>query len=146
MITQLEAEVNRYRRSLGMGPIERHPGLDKMARAHCEFMAMNPGRFKVGSTIISHYGFEERWLRAERQFGMVSLSENLAGGAYSPDVASRFVRAWAASSGHDFNLRQEWDVSGLGIHITPAGMAYATQLFGTRGGSHFQNMDRMRGF
>lgn len=145
-MVQLEARVNLYRRSLGLGAIQRHPDLDRMAQAHCEFMAMNPGQFKVGSTIISHYGFEERWLRAERQYGMVSLSENLAGGEYSPDMASRFVRAWIASPGHEFNLRQRWDVTGLGVHITPAGMAYATQLFGNRSRSHFQTTDRMRGF
>lgn len=33
-------------------------------------MAMNPGKFELGSTIITHYGFEERSLRAKRQYGM----------------------------------------------------------------------------
>jgi uncharacterized protein YkwD len=143
---RLEAEINRYRRSVGREPIQRHPGLDRMAQQHCEFMAMNPGKFDLGSTIISHYGFEERTLRAQRQHGMVSLAENVAGGAYSPAMASRFVVAWAASPGHDFNLRQDWDAVGLGVHITPGGTAYATQLFATRSNSHFQMSERMRGF
>lgn len=145
-VARLEGEVNRYRRSLGKEPVERHSGLDEMARMHCEFMAMNPGKFKLGSTIITHYGFEERSLRAQRQYGLLSLAENVAGGPYSPSMASRFVRAWIASPGHDFNLRQDWDVTGFGVHVTPSGTAYATQLFGTRNGSHFQTTDRMRSF
>lgn len=145
-LARMEAEIDRYRRSFGKAPIQRHAGLDKMAREHCEFMAMNPGKFELGSTIISHYGFEERSLRAQRQHGMLSLAENVAGGAYSPAMASRFVRAWAASPGHDFNLRHDWHATGLAVHITPDGTAYATQLFATRSTSHLQMSERMRGF
>jgi hypothetical protein len=72
-LARLEADINRYRSSFGKAPFPRHAGLDKMAREHCEFMAMNPGKFKLGSTIITHYGFEERSLRAQRQYGMLSL-------------------------------------------------------------------------
>ncbi len=143
---QLEAEIDRYRRSIGKSPVPRHPGLDRMARRHSEFMARNPGKFQLGSTIITHYGFEERTLRAQRQHGMVSLAENVAGGPDSPAMAVRFVRAWAASPGHDFNLRQDWDATGIGVYITPGGTAYATQLFATRSRSHFETTDRMRGF
>lgn len=143
---RLEAEINRYRRSIGKSPVPRHPGLDKMARDHCEFMAMNPGKFQLGSTMITHYGFESRVLRAQRQHGMDSVAENVAGGPDSPAMAVRFVRAWAASRGHDFNLRQDWDATGIGVFITPDGNAYATQLFATRSRSHFQSTDRMRGF
>ena len=145
-LARLEAEINRYRRSFGKEPVQRHAGLDKMAREHCEFMAMNPGKFELGSTIITHYGFEERSLRAQRQYGMLSLAENVAGGGYSPVMASRFVRAWAASPGHDFNLRHDWHATGLGVYITPGGTAYATQLFATRSSSHLQMSERMRGF
>jgi hypothetical protein len=143
---RLEAEINRYRRSIGRAPVPRDPGLDRMARQHCEFMARNPGKFTLGSTIITHYGFEERALQAQRQHGMLSLAENVAGGPDSPAMAGRFVRAWAASAGHDFNLRQDWDATGIGVFITPTGTAYATQLFATRSRSHFQTTDRMRGF
>jgi len=143
---RLEAEINRYRRSVGRQPIQRQPGLDKMAQQHCEFMAMNPGKFDLGSTIITHFGFEERTLRAQRQHGMLSLAENVAGGPYSPAVTSRFVLAWAASPGHDFNLRQDWDATGLGVYITSGGTAYATQLFASRSDSHFQMRERFRGF
>ncbi len=142
----LEQEINRYRRPIGKNPVPRHPGLDKMARQHCEFMAMNPGKFELGSTIITHYGFEERVLQAQRQHGMLSLAENVAGGPDSPNMAGRFVRAWAASPGHDFNLRQDWDATGIGVFITPDGTAYATQLFATRSRSHFQTAQRMRRF
>lgn len=145
-LARLEGEVNRYRRSLGKNPIQRHPGLDRLAQLHCEFMAMNPGKFELGSDIITHYGFEERSLRAQRQYGLLSLAENVAGGPYSSSMASRFARAWIASPGHDFNLRHDWDATGFGVHITPSGTAYATQLFGTRSGSHFQMTDRMRSF
>ena len=145
-VDRLEAEINRYRKSFGKQPLRRHQGLDRMARQHCEFMAMNPGKFKLGSTLVSHYGFEERTLRAQRQYGMLSLAENVAGGPYSPAMASRFVQAWAASPGHDFNLRQDWDAVGLAVFVAPGGTAYATQLFATRSSSHFQMNDRMRGF
>ena len=145
-LARLEAEINRYRRSFGETPIQRHAGLDKIAGEHCEFMALNPGKFELGSTIISHYGFEERSLRAQRQYGMLSLAENVAGGGYSPAMASRFVRAWAASPGHDFNLRHDWQFTGLGVHVTPGGTAYAIQRFAARSNSHLQMSERLRGF
>src|SRR5690348_2947039 len=92
------AQVNSYRASKGKSQLPRHAGLDKMAREHSEYMLRNS---KSG---ISHYGFEERALKAQRLMSMGEVSENVAtcrgqGG----NAASVLVEAWKKSSGHEMN-------------------------------------------
>lgn len=132
---RLERALNDYRVSIGLEPIPRHRGLDQMARHHCEFMARNRGRFRLGSSNLSHFGFEERSLLAKRRYGMVACSENLAGGFIRGDLAAELAKAWTESSTHQFNLRHRWDATGLAVHVAEDGFVYATQIFGNRGGS-----------
>lgn len=143
---RLERALNDYRASVGQQPIARHPGLDALAREHCEFMARNRGKFTLGSENISHYGFEERALLAKRRFQMGNVAENVAGGFIKGDIASQLANAWASSSKHVYNLKQKWHATGIGVYIAPDGYVYATQIFATKGQSRVAFYDHLRDF
>lgn len=146
LVKELDASIDAYRRSIGKSPIPRHRGLDRLAQEHCEFMARNKGKFTLGSEIISHYGFEERAFLAEQRFGMASLAENVAGGVIHGDVSNKLVNAWKNSSDHNYNMKQDWNATGIGVHVAPDGTVYATQLFGLQGMSQMALTDRFRQF
>ncbi|MBB5350535.1 uncharacterized protein YkwD [Haloferula luteola] len=144
--SQLESSVNRFRGSIGRSALPSHPGLDRLAQAHCEFMARNRGKFTLGSENISHVGFEERVLMAQRGYGMLSLAENVAGGKAGGDVAGEITQAWVQSKKHLYNLRQKWDCAGMGVYVADDGMVYVTQIFATKDLSSQTLTDRMRSF
>lgn len=143
---RLHERINRYRRSIGKEAIARHRGLDQMAMNHCRFMASNRGKFNLGSTNITHYGLEERAIFAQRAYGMQMVAENVAGGYMKGDLADGVARSWIQSPGHLFNLRSEWDLTGIATIVTPDGMVYATQIFATCNGSATATSDRFRQF
>src|SRR5690606_14219424 len=95
---------------------------------------------------ISHYGFETRVLAAQRGYGMLSIAENVAGGKVTGDIAGQLTTAWTKSNKHVYNLKQNWDCSGIGVHVTDDGMVYATQIFATKDISSMTLTDRMRQF
>lgn len=146
LVKDLDSSIDNYRRSIGKKPIPRHRGLDRLAQDHCEFMARNKGKFTLGSEIISHYGFEERAFLAEQRYGMASLAENVAGGVIEGDVSSQLVQAWRNSSDHNYNLKQDWNATGIGVHVAPDGTVYATQIFGLQSMSQMALTDRFRQF
>ena len=146
VVGRLDHSLTEYRRSIGKAPIRRHAALDRMAHEHCVFMSKNRGKFSLGSANISHYGFEERSLLAQRQYGMASVAENVAGGVIKGDVASQLTGAWTGSKKHLYNLKQKWDATGIGVYVADDGMVYATQIFATKANSHMVMADRFRQF
>jgi uncharacterized protein YkwD len=145
----IHAQVNSYRASKGKPELQRHAGLDRMAWQHSEFMRRNRGKFggSGSSSNLTHYGFEERALNAQRTMSMSNVAENIAtcsGGYGSP--ASTLVGAWKESSGHDKNMKGGWNATGIGVVVDDDGTVFATQLFGTRSHSHMAMVDRMRQF
>ncbi|MEM9236673.1 MAG: hypothetical protein AAGB14_07830, partial [Verrucomicrobiota bacterium] len=103
-------------------------------------------KFELGSANISHYGFEERTLHAQRRLGMSSVAENVAGGVIRGDIASQLTGAWTGSKKHLYNLKQDWDATGIGVYVADDGMVYATQIFATKSNSQMQMVDRFRQF
>lgn len=146
VVGKLDHSLNKYRRSIGMAPIQRNAALDRLAADHCRFMAKNRGKFTLGSENISHYGFEERSMIAQRRFGMASVAENVAGGVIKGDIASQLTGAWTGSKKHLYNLKQDWDATGIGVYVADDGMVYATQIFATKSNSQMQMVDRFRQF
>jgi uncharacterized protein YkwD len=146
VVGKLDDSITEYRRSIGRAPIQRHAALDRLAMDHCRFMAKNRGKFTLGSENISHYGFEERALLAQRQYGMSSVAENVAGGVIKGDIPSQLTGAWTGSKKHVYNLKQNWDVTGMAVYIADDGMVYATQIFAMQSQSQMQMVDRFRQF
>jgi uncharacterized protein YkwD len=143
----IHSQVNSHRGALGKPSVRRHPGLDRLARQHSEFMRLNRGKFQGKTSNLSHYGFEERALAAQHHLGMSAVAENIAtcsGGFTSP--ASTLVEAWKKSSGHERNMRGQWDVTGIGVVVDSDGTVFATQIFASENRSHGALVDRMRQF
>jgi len=144
----IHSQVNAHRSAVGSAPVPRHAGLDRLARQHSEFMRQNRGQFKLGgSSNLSHFGFEERVLSAQRLMGMSSVAENIAtcsGGFSNP--SSTLIHAWKNSSGHAKNMKGAWDVTGVGVVVDSDGTVFATQIFASKDRSHMSTVDRMKQF
>lgn len=139
-------QVESYRRSHGGGALLRHHGLDGLARQHSEFLRANQGKFSVNGPNLSHFGFEQRALAAQRTCQINSISENLASLSPSgPSAAPAILKLWANSPTHEHNMSSNWAVSGIGVAITDQGTALVTQIFGTLPSNSVLDMrDRVR--
>ena len=131
--TAVFRDVNAYRAKLGKPPLVRHPGLDRMAQGHSDFLLKNRGRFELSKTgNVSHLGFDGRAVLAKAKYGIVNLHENVAAGPRGASMA----RMWAASKAHEPNMRANWAYTGVGVAVAPDGTIFATQLFGSAPTSH----------
>ena len=144
----IHSGVNSYRSSIGREALPRHSGLDRMARQHSEFMRQNRGKFKIGgSANISHYGFSERALAAQRLMGMSNVAENVGTcSGHGNQSAPTLVNAWKNSSGHAKSMKGKWDATGIGVVVDEDGTVFATQIFANQSRSHMTMTDRMRQF
>lgn len=143
----IHAKVNAYRKSIGKPALQRHAGLDKLARQHSEFMRRNRGKFSLSSTgNISHFGFEGRTLAARRGLGMSDISENIGTCGGAGNAAGTLVEAWKKSRGHNLNLKGSWTQTGIGVVVDSDGTVFATQIFGIGGNSHMGMTERLRSF
>ncbi|HEY1122392.1 MAG TPA: CAP domain-containing protein [Haloferula sp.] len=143
----IHAQINAYRASKGKSALPRHEGLDRMAQQHSEFMRRNRGKFGGATGNLTHYGFEERALKAQRTMSMSGVAENVAtcSGSYG-SAANTLVGAWKNSSSHDKNIRGQWNATGIGVVVDTDGTVFATQLFASENHSPMAMTDRMRQF
>jgi uncharacterized protein YkwD len=144
----IHAQVNSFRSSVGRKQVRRHAGLDRMAQQHSEFMRMNRGKFGKGSAgNLTHYGFEERALKAQRMMSMGEVAENIATcSRQGSNAVPVLVNAWKNSSGHMKNMKGNWDVTGVGVSVDSDGTVFATQIFANEDHSHMTTTNRMRQF
>jgi uncharacterized protein YkwD len=144
----IHSQVNSFRSSVGRKPVTRHAGLDKMAQQHSEFMRLNRGKFGKGAQgSLTHYGFEERSLKAQRMMSMGEVGENIGTcSRQGPNAAPVLVNAWKNSSGHMKNMKGQWDVTGIGVSVDSDGTVFATQIFANEDHSHMTTTNRMRQF
>ncbi|WP_367873514.1 CAP domain-containing protein [Luteolibacter sp. Populi] len=144
----IHAQVNDYRSAVGRTALPRHAGLDKMAREHSEYMLQNRNKARVdGTTGLTHFGFEERSLKAQRVMSMAEVGENIATcHGQGKNAAGVMVNAWKNSSGHVENMRAKWSVTGIGVAVAPDGTVFATQLFANEDLSHMTMSRQMRQF
>jgi len=141
----IHAQVNSYRQAQGKPALQRHSGLDRMAQQHSEFMRRNRGKFGGSSGNLTHYGFEERAMNAQRAMSMSDVAENVAScsGNYG-SAANTLVGAWKGSSSHDQNLRGKFTSTGIGVVVDDDGTVFATQLFASESHSHMAMRDSLR--
>jgi uncharacterized protein YkwD len=139
--------VNDYRLSQGEQPVERHAGLDRLARQHCEYLRSNRGTFSLYGKNVSHFGFEGRAVAAREVYQMSSVSENVAAANYpGSNSAAVIVQLWKESRDHHTNMTEDWTHSGIGVVVDSDGMVFATQLFATQNHSQMTMRDRMNSF
>lgn len=135
-------QVNSYRTSKGLAKIERHPGLDRLAQGHANFMRANRGKFGVDGRYVSHDGFEARSLIAEQKYGMPGAQENVGAATQGSSVFT----AWKNSSIHEKVIRAKWTYTGMGVAVDKDGMVFATQIFGNPASSHLMLQQRFGAF
>jgi uncharacterized protein YkwD len=143
----IHGQVNAYRQSLGKPALQRHAGLDRLAQQHAEFMRRNRGKFGKGNAgNLTHHGFEERTLMAQRGMGISDVGENVGACQGAASAAGTLVEAWKKSRGHQMNLKGGWTQTGIGVVVDDDGTVFATQLFGNTSKSHLDLTNRMRSF
>ena len=140
--TALFNQVNAYRASKGLAALKRHPGLDRLAQGHSEFMRKNRGHFKLDGKNVSHDGFEARSMIAREKYQIPGIQENVAAG---PKGTSIF-QAWRSSSIHEKVIRAQWTVTGIGVVVDGDGHIFATQIYGNPVASSLLLQNRFGGF
>lgn len=123
------AEVNSRRASMGKATLQRHPGLDRLAQKHCNYLVETAGSYGMYGKDISHIGFEGRALAARQAYKINSLGENVV--SSTNHSAKHLVALWAGSKGHEHNMGNDWTCSGIATAVTPGGKVICTQLFAT---------------
>lgn len=144
---RLFQEVNHCRRSVGENELQRHPGLDRLAQEHSEYLRNHRGTFSLSGKNVSHFGFEGRALIARERYQMENVSENVAA-AVEPGgtKTTTLINLWKGSKGHHKNMLDEWTHSGMGVVVDSDGMVFATQIFATVSNSQMSVRERFNRF
>lgn len=144
---RLFQEVNNYRASKGKASVQRHPGLDKLAQQHSEYLRAHRGTFSLSGHNVSHIGFEGRALYARERYQMENVSENVAAatrpGSNAPHT---LLELWEGSKDHNKNMLDDWTYSGIGVAVDSDGTVFATQLFGNVSMSQMSMRNRFNQF
>ena len=140
-------KVNAYRLSKGKNALQRHPGLDRLAQDHCEYLRKNRGKFSLYGTNVSHMGFDGRVSVARHRYQMENMSENVAAGAtHGQAEDAMLVDLWKSSKDHHKNMLDTWAYTGVGFIKDADGTVFSTQLFGTGNYSAISPRDRFTRF
>lgn len=113
-------EINRRRTSLRLTPLQHDDRLAEQARAHSRNMA-------EGAVPFGHQGFQERIAAAGLQ--VRSGAENVSRNRGHADPARVAVEGWLGSPGHRANIDGDYSHAGVGVHRSPEGVYFFTQLF-----------------
>lgn len=125
---QMFFEVNSYRASKGKPALRRHPGLDRLAQLHCDYLVKTGGGYGIHGKTLSHIGFDGRALIAKQKYQITSLGENVV--ASTDNSPKHLVKLWAGSKGHEHNMVSDWACTGIATAVTSDGQVISTQLFG----------------
>ena len=126
VFTDMELDVhdqlNAYRSSLGLEPLEADPFLGEIARGHSDDM--------LASGVLSHDGFDAR---ADEMIGDGALSagENVAFNQGFEDPATTAVDGWIDSPDHHANIVGDFTHGGVGVAVDDD-IVYLTHLFALR--------------
>ncbi|MBC6455088.1 MAG: CAP domain-containing protein [Hormoscilla sp. SP5CHS1] len=114
------AQVNQYRTSRNLPPLQLDAKISAEARNHSTRMA------RRGE--ISQDGFEERVKAIAREIPYSRVAENIAYNSGNADPAKVAVEGWINSTGYRQNLTGNFDLTGIGIARNDRGEYYFTQI------------------
>ena len=139
--------VNAYRRSQGAADLQRHAGLDQLARKHSQYLSEHHGSFSLEGKNVSHVGFEGRILVAREIYHMPNISENVAAANHpGGDPVPALLALMKNSKEHHKNMLDVWTHTGVGVAVAPDGTAFVTQLFATQSMSQMATRQRFNQF
>jgi uncharacterized protein YkwD len=102
--------MNAARKAAGLNPLVEHPEVDDVSQSWAQEMASTIG--------LTHGGFSQR---ITATFGQVAAGEDIADGYPS---AQAVVTAWMNSPPHRTHVLGNYNLVGVGIAATPAGVLY----------------------
>ncbi len=124
-------QINAYRKTQQLPPLQLNPVLAKLARGHTQEMAAH----KVP---LGHDGYEDRFKQARSEISDVSrLGENVA--LHGMDsrgelpIITETVQHWISSPVHHRNIVGDYNLTGIGVYKDDQGTLYFTQMFGHSG-------------
>jgi uncharacterized protein YkwD len=115
-------QINQYRQSLNLSPLQLDPLISKQAKIHSENMAQ-------GIVPFSHDGFEQRVKALDDSIKYRRVAENVAYNQGYSDPVGQAVQGWLNSSDHRHNIEGNYDLTGIGVAKNARGEYYFTQLF-----------------
>lgn len=114
-------QINRYRASKGLKPLQLNESISKQARIHSQNMASNKVAF-------GHGGFDARIKSIPISYR--AAAENVAYNKGHSDPATQAVQGWLKSSGHLANIEgKNYNLTGIGVATSRDGKVYFTQIF-----------------
>ncbi|AMW30987.1 MULTISPECIES: CAP domain-containing protein [Arthrospira] len=119
---QVHQQVNEYRQSRGLSPLQLDSRISNESRRHSEDMATGRVRF-------SHDGSKERFEAVGSQIRFRQIAENLAYNYGYADPVKQAVKGWIDSPGHHKNMIGDYSLTGIGVAINAKGEYYFTQIF-----------------
>ena len=119
---QTHQQVNQYRASANLSPLEFNAVISEQARIHSENMAQQTVKF-------GHNGFENRVEALEDEIAYRGVAENVAYNMGHRDPVSKAVQGWIASDGHRQNMTGDYSLTGIGVAKNHRGEYYFTQIF-----------------
>ena len=115
-------EVNQYRISLNLAPLELNSHISEQAQIHSANMANESAPF-------SHEGFKMRIAAIKSQITYRSAAENLGYNWGYADPARQAVAGWIESPSHRKNMAGNYNLTGIGVAKNSRGEYYFTQIF-----------------
>ncbi len=122
MEQSVHQQVNQYRKSHNLPPLQWDARIAQQARLHSQAMAS-------GKVPFSHNGFEGRVKAIAKSIRYRSAGENVAYNMGYADPGKQAVQGWIKSPGHRHNMEGNFDLTGIGIAKNAKGEYYLTQEF-----------------
>ena len=115
--------INTYRAAEHLSAFVWSAEIARVARQHSRDMAL-------GKVDFGHDGFGERIQLLRTEFiGLQSRGENVLMTTDPADLAHQAVGRWLKSPRHLHNIRGDFNVSAIGVWVSPGGAYYFTQIF-----------------
>lgn len=115
-------QINQYRQSRNLPPLQLDSRIVEQARAHSREMAN-------GQVPFGHQGFEQRVKAIALAIPYQMAAENVAYNQGYSDPATQAVQGWIKSTGHRINIEGQYDLTGMGVAKNAKGEYYFTQIF-----------------
>lgn len=118
---KIHDQINGYRTSQGLKPLQLDPFLSRIATDHSRKMADAKVEF-------GHQGFEERAKTIQEKVKFSAIAENVGMSMEKSDPEEEVVKGWIKSPGHLKNIQGEFELTGIGT-AEGNGKRYVTQIF-----------------
>ena len=115
---ELLDEVNAYRVSVGLNPLQ--------IIEHISYKSSEHNAYMLANQTVTHAGFDERKSNLQEVLGAYRVGENVA---FAYSTAQATVTAWANSTGHKANLEGDYTHFGAAIKMDDQGRKYYTNMF-----------------